>query len=709
MNTNLTLFNLLKSHKWEEFILMIQKNENIDLNIKDEHQNYLINYAIIYNRIDVLNEIFKKRIRLDVKDTDGRTILYFPIKLNYLNVLEKLLMFDKNQVGISILEIKDNNGYSALHYSIIFDNFDAFQLLYKNDSNIESIDKFGNNSLGVAIEYKRIKFIEFLISKNVNLNHVNKTGETPIILALLKKQIKIIEILLETSLNLNIAETQNKITPLIIACNFSLNDIILKMMTKNVNYNHQDFDGNTALHYCAIENNLYIMNLLIDKTNTNLINSFGKTVLHLICEKINDNINVNDNNNINEINIIKKLIEKSNLNIQDNNGNTILHILAIKNLFELFQNELLNKKLDIFIKNRNDESPFSILGNKIIPIVSKSYFNILKENNEWSNDWENGCKLNLINENECINKINSFILENSRSFPIKKIHTELFLDNGIYVSRCSYVGSGIDLICGLIFLHNNFENLGSTLSRDFESNRNIEEYYESLGLVSSFKLDFLNFEIIWAYQKLFYSTNFDLVINQNLKLNKEFIIIPLGIEIASGSHANIIVWDVKNKIIERFEPFGGSYPNNFYYNSFLLDHLLSSKFLEYDDKITYKSPESYLPISSFQSLESKEDSFCSKIGDPNGFCAIWCVWWVYHKLNNKNISSDKLVIKLIKKIKSHNYYFRNIIRNFSVNVTKIRDDILSKFNLDVNDWINNNMTFEQYEKITNTIKDMIIF
>ena len=46
-NTN--VFNLISLQKWNEIIKMINKNDNFDINIRDNSSYYLINYAIMFN------------------------------------------------------------------------------------------------------------------------------------------------------------------------------------------------------------------------------------------------------------------------------------------------------------------------------------------------------------------------------------------------------------------------------------------------------------------------------------------------------------------------------------------------------------------------------------------------------------------------------------------------------------------------------------
>jgi hypothetical protein len=108
----------------------------------------------------------------------------------------------------------------------------------------------------------------------------------------------------------------------------------------------------------------------------------------------------------------------------------------------------------------------------------------------------------------------------------------------------------------------------------------------------------------------------------------------------------------------------------------------------------------FLPTIGFQLLENIETQTCKRIGDPNGFCGAWCIWWVYQRMNNLNISND-LSSYLINTIKSDNISFKNIIRNFSGKITDIRDKTLKKYNLDINDWISgnyNDMILDNIEK-----------
>ena len=83
------------------------------------------------------------------------------------------------------------------------------------------------------------------------------------------------------------------------------------------------------------------------------------------------------------------------------------------------------------------------------------------------------------------------------------------------------------------------------------------------------------------------------------------------------------------------------------------------------------------------------------IGDPNGFCALWCIWWIDIKLANPNIKSKILQELLFKEIINNYMSFKKIIRDYSTYITDIRDKLLSKIDSNINFWINDKITNEQ--------------
>jgi hypothetical protein len=181
---------------------------------------------------------------------------------------------------------------------------------------------------------------------------------------------------------------------------------------------------------------------------------------------------------------------------------------------------------------------------------------------------------------------------------------------------------------------------------------------------------------------------------------------PLGIEIREGSHAGYLIYDKNNNEIERFEPHGATTPPGLYYNPNLLDEILESKFKTIDETIKYIKPKEYLPKVGFQLMDISENKK-RKIGDPSGFCALWCIWYVDMRLTYSDMSRNELVDMLMSTIRSKNISYRNMIRNYGKNIMEIRDKILQKSKMDINDWLNDQYTDTQVNSVMSVLNNEI--
>jgi ankyrin repeat protein len=717
------IFNLIKEQKFDEIYKLIKDKKLTKFNFKDTNYNYFIQYLVTYNQINIFKlflELYEEEkeknknanfnIKIDIVDTDGRNILYNCIKFNYIILLELLIEFNKKNVGISIINLQDRLGYTALHYAVIFNNLDAFKILIENDGNPYIISKDGTNIFIICLMYKRNNMIEYLIEKKFLINFTNNNNETLLQIACIYNNMDIIYKLLE--LNSIIQSLDNKSNDMgltilhqsIILDNYELFEILLN---KNIDINIVDFFGNSALHYCIINvRTKYLSKLIkISGVNYNSSNINGDIPLHLLLNNYNEYENIDNS-------IIEKILIESDLNIQDNNGITCLMILAQNNLLETYRNVLIIKPLNFYIENNKNEH-VKITDN-VINILVESYYNMIKQNkDELVLDWEKWCSSDLFDKLKtlipknskdkdsktiCMNKIRETIIKEKRTLP-KLSHIDLKLDEGIFINYCYYTGSPIDILFGLILLYDNFSKDGLNIVLDYPLTINtpLEEYYKKISLDYRYKLDFSNIEILWSYQKIFFPSYFNDEIANLLKNNAKYIVIPIGIETSIGSHANILFWDIKNNTLERFEPNGSNYPIGLNYNPKLLDTLLENKFKQINPKIVYYPPYKFLPNISFQILENLETMRCKKIGDPNGFCGVWCIWWIYQRMtniNNTKLNINNISKELIKYIKFDNKSFKTLIRNFSSKITDIRDSFLKKYKIDINDWILENYDME---------------
>jgi ankyrin repeat protein len=705
-----TIIELIKNKNIKELISVIKKDKDINLNVTDSNYNYFIYYVILYNEEELLDLILTRNIRLDILDTDGRNILYSPIKFGYNQLLIKLLDKDNQNIGLPIIDIKDKLGLTALHYSIIFNNYKAFKILL-DKSNILINNNQNLNAFHICIQYNRINFFIDLLSNNSELFINTSNNENLLQYAILFDKYDFIPYILKKKINVNNQDITNGLSALHQIVIKNKVDIVQMLINYGANINIQDYYGNTAIHYSISEENVEILHLLLQyNPNLNLIDIDGNTPLHLYLR-----------NSYLEKEILQLLITKSDLNIQNNSGLTCLKMIIDLYIVDNYINLLNKKELNFFIQDNNgDDMSDSLNDENILNLAIDSYYNILKEKQDsLTLDWEILCakemvdKLKTLNikNNEsgkfCKDKIKQVILKEKRSLPLFTYYN-LKLDNGIFVNTCFYTGIPLDILFGILYLNQTFSKDGFSLILDYPLtiNQPLENYYQKLGHDYPFKLEFSNCEIIWSFQKIFFPSYFDDELEKVIKDNDiKYIAIPLGIELSNGSHANIIYIDKKSKTIERFEPNGSHQPAGLNYNPELLDSLLMNKFSKYEYK--YFKPSDFLPSIGFQILENIEEGKCKRLGDPNGFCGVWCIWWVYHRIKNNILDNMTLVQMLIKNIKLENKSFKNLIRNFSYYITELRDKTLKKFNIDINDWIVNSVEKSVIDLIEKEIFKMI--
>lgn len=730
MDTDInTLFEYIRSHKWDEFKSLLKNNDSIDLNFRDNQNNYLLTYAVRFNRPDIVNLLLQNGARYDIVDFNDRSILYDAIQSNFEEIIIILLNYSEKEIGINITNIRDINGNIPLHYAIYNNNEYIVDVLLKYNSNPHITDVNQYNSLHIAIKNGSINIVKLLIKNMTSLDNKTSRGETPLHMAINYQYNSITYLLLTEGANVNLIENESEFTPLHYAVGWNNITIISQLLSYNADPNIQDIYGNIPLMYCVKEDYDQSFDILMEKNiNVNLWNMDGKIVLHEVLENYTDSKKY----------YVDKLIKLSNLSLQDYNGNSCLHYLVIHNIWESYGNILRKKKLNIFARNSNGLTVIDLFNekksyDKFLDIVTQSYLHILKKDKKnWHLEIDKICSRNFstfsdeersslsINvktnddfEKKCYDlirkKIENDILKMregtlshcQRSYPQDNIHN-IDIDEGYVLDVCTFTGSILDVLFGLIYLIKKHNNVCTTLSNEYVPNEDLCNFYKSMGLIMNDRCEFLNFELVWIEYKLYIIPKFSELFDHCVKSNHRFIIIPLGIELKYASHANYLIYDKSVKELERFEPHGGTTPIGFNYNALLLDKILEEYFHSIDTDIQYIPPHKYIPKIGFQIMDSRETNK-KRIGDPGGFCALWSIWYVDQRLTYNSYSRDRLIKSLFENISTSGISYRNMIRNYSRNIIKERDDLLKNVKMDINDWLNDNYTNLQLDKLMESL------
>jgi hypothetical protein len=625
------------------------------------------------------------------------------------------------------VHIKDRDGRIPIHYAIEFKNKYALTKLIEHNSSMGAKDNEGNNSLHQAIYSRDNEIIEIVAKYTQDVGARCSTGENSLHIAANIQNYEICELLINNNIDINAVDYEHEFSALHYVVTLGNVKITALLMSSKADPNVQDIYGNTPIHYGIMENSYACIMEIISKKytyhniNYNLWNIDRKIPLHLFF----------NNYETNKLYYINMFINNSSMTIQDSDGNNCLHYLCINNLWMKYINVLEYTKLDIFSKNIDGKSPVNYVDkndiDKFIKIVATSYLNRLKKKkNKWLDTIDTLCSLeftqlsssdkaklsNVKNahdmENTCTDMIEKKIHNTlkkiqkgdlsvrDKSYPIKKNAEDIRPVLGVPVNFCTYTGSTLDVLIGLVYLLQKHNNVCSTLSKNYADNNDLFKFYKSLGLVMSNRSEFLNFEIVWVHMKLYIMGNFYDVLKKCISSHKRFIVIPVGIELKNGSHANYMIYDRDTHEIERFEPHGSTTPPGLNYNPDLLDDVLEKRFKLVDEKLIYIRPHAYLPKIGFQIIDATESSR-KKIGDPGGFCALWSLWYTDMRLTYPHINRQKLVKKLMSNMISDNISFRNMIRNYSKYIISIRDNILKKADMDINNWLNDDYTQDQLD------------
>ena len=729
-----TLFQFIKQNKEDQFLDYISNltKEELDPNMKDENGNYLIIFAITMNNRKIVRKVIEFGSRLDVLDSEGYGLLFYPIKFNYQEMIDVLLSMDKKTIGISLLNLKDAKGGVPIFYAIKYRNIYALQELLTNGADPNFKNSENMTPIHLAVLKKSVQMVRMLIRNAKNIDYRTLKGLTPLHYACIFQLEEIVAILLENGANQNISEIEYDFYPIFYSVIQNNVSITKNLVNYGANLNHQDYLGNTILHYLIINSNQEILDYVMrsqsfrtksteiytedinskkdsksDHIDPLIVNIDGVTITHLLLYSYKTSYDF----------YLKKLIAVSNLNYQDNSGNTILHVLAISEQWKKFNDIIQKKKLNIYIKNNQGQTVLDIIPlserEKFIEIVTIAYDNYLKSSpNSWDKPWQNDCSVftdftEISGEIPCQKLIQNSILKDKISVPSKATkHLIQILPDPI-VDFPTFTGSLLDMIVGFKYLSKKYPFATSLFHPNQSNSIELEKYNQSLNIRENPHQHIIHFEIRWIYQRIFFPPSFESIIQGIINSNKyRLIIISIGIILSNGNHSNSLLYDISSSQMERFEPHGSDYPNQFNYNPDLLDEILYKKMTNvlsniYNKQITikYLRPKNYLPKIGFQTLENAEINMNKNIGDPNGFCTLWTIWYLDYRIKYINKKPYNVAKNLIKEIKINNFSFRDIIRNYSQKITNLRDEYLSKINRNVNAYLNNKLEPEEIKNL----------
>ena len=297
----------LKDQEQQNQMIDIQGKENQILKYKGYENNNILLYLMAYPLKELLL-YFIKELKMPIND-------YNITKRNSL-----FFLFD------NINNIKNVN---YINNNIVVD---TLNYLIKEGINLEQIDYLGNNPfLYLAINNFDENLLTILSTNKCNINKFNNEDNNSLFFYIRKKNLNIVKKLIE---------------------NFK------------VDYTLCDSKKRTIMHYlCNDEVSSTDMDerlcdyLLTKRINLNQPDILGRTPMHYLFVKINDEYN---NSDIDPVNTLTKLLEYEEVDPQykDIYGNTPLHY-AFQRGSIISIISLGGKKIDYDIKNKENNTPLA--------------------------------------------------------------------------------------------------------------------------------------------------------------------------------------------------------------------------------------------------------------------------------------------------------------------------------------------------------------
>jgi hypothetical protein len=104
-------------------------------------------------------------------------------------------------------------------------------------------------------------------------------------------------------------------------------------------------------------------------------------------------------------------------------------------------------------------------------------------------------------------------------------------------------------------------------------------------------------------------------------------------------HANVLIYDRLKKEAWRFEPYGMSDITT----GKSLDLFVNSLLTDVYGKIHYHDPDDFLTGLNFQLVTGDEFTINQNLGDPDGYCLAWSMWFVDTILGSPDQNVDDLM------------------------------------------------------------------
>lgn len=613
------------------------------------------------------------------------TPLYYLV--SYPELVQKIL--DQRK----IMDHYIDNHRTLLEYYLVSENLSMVQFLHPRIQLTKYSDGILVSLISSSLDTQyKLKAARLILSFPFDVNKFNRHFVSPLIVAIKQGDEQMTRFLLEKGADINYCGLENLDNPLTLAILESNEEMIQLLMEYQPDLTIRDKFLRTPIHY--------LFSSPLDTPDRLVEINISTRVKRLLLTKINS------------------------VNTCNNRMNSILNLLMQNDNWKNYQDLLEDKKLKIYLKNKNGWAPIDFVDkNELIDfyqMVYRSYLKQLDRGKEWEDVIDQ-----LIAQGGHSQHYQGYLIQkiiNGQSYPVTKKKIKIKMLKAPETNITHFSAYVYNYVCFLCYLLKKYPNVKIPVLPEQLKKRSLTDIYvESIqdflstddddSIFRSIISDHLNHGsclinhiIIWrSDQKYFISPYLAQAINQTLYQYPDVDYLLLKLTILTKrrfNHANIILFDVKKKKVERFDPYGKvPFIDNKAIDDFLLlffhHHFPGTHYLSY--------PEICHTIS-FQVFSDEANISNYVENDPVGFCIVWCIWWVETRIKNKDIDIRRLASKMVYLINKSYNKFKDYIRHYSHYLDGEKNKILEKCGVPYSYWYAKRLPMLVHKKYLKNIR-----
>eukprot|EP01147_Barroeca_monosierra_P009246 gene9246-1528_t len=257
--------------------LLLTKHPEL-ANIADFEARTPLHYCVGDENKHVAQALLKHSMTNRIsQDVLGRTPLHWAVALCSETMINLLVRYH------DALSIHDDQGATPVHYASQINNETCTKAVLRGipKNKIDVTDWEHRTPLFWAIANDLITMVQFFLKAGADPNHIDITGRNALHVAVARRSITAVKLLLDYKVKKNIQDSAKQ-TPLLLAVEHSLNDIIYSLLDAGADASMLDFQGRTILHAAIMTGNVETLDIALQAFGEaiNYADQYGETPLH---------------------------------------------------------------------------------------------------------------------------------------------------------------------------------------------------------------------------------------------------------------------------------------------------------------------------------------------------------------------------------------------------------------------------------------------